>query len=155
MKYQCAMLVVGDLAKTRKFYEEVLGLRVVMDFGANITFEGGFALQTKPSWSGLAQLPEADIRPGGNDFELYFEEEDLDRFLEHLRAFPGVEMVHPLAEYPWGQRVVRFYDPDRHIVEVGESMETVIKGFLKKGLSPEEVAQRTMYPLEFVTHCME
>jgi len=26
---------------------------------------------------------------------------------------------------PWGQRVIRFYDPDMHIVEVGESLESV------------------------------
>ncbi|MEW9121058.1 MAG: hypothetical protein AB2421_00005 [Thermotaleaceae bacterium] len=53
-----------------------------------------------------------------------------------------------------GQRVIRFYDPDMHIIEVGESMETVVKGFIKQGLSIEETAERTQHPIEFVKRCL-
>jgi hypothetical protein len=37
-----------------------------------------------------------------------------------------------------------------HIVEVGEPMESVAKRFLRKGLSIEETAKRTLMPEEFV-----
>ena len=62
--------------------------------------------------------------------------------------------VHELKEYPWGQRDIRVYDPDKHIVEIAEDMGVVIKRFLKEGMSLEEVASRTMYPVEFVKHYM-
>jgi len=41
-----------------------------------------------------------------------------------------------------------------HIIEVGESMEIVIKRFLKQGLSVEETANRTMHPIEYVRKCL-
>jgi hypothetical protein len=61
-----------------------------------------------------------------------------------------VAVVHPLREQPWGQRVLRVYDPDGHIVEVGEPMPAVIMRFLAEGLSPEAIAQRTAMPLDIV-----
>ena len=66
----------------------------------------------------------------------------------------GAELVHPLTEYPWGQRVVHFYDPDRHIVEVEESMDTVVRRFLAQGMSVEQTAEITQHPVEFVHGCM-
>ena len=50
MKYKMPLLVVSDIAISRKFYEDILDQKTTMDFGANITFEGGFSLQTKKSW---------------------------------------------------------------------------------------------------------
>jgi hypothetical protein len=64
-------------------------------------------------------------------------------------------LIHGPREQPWGQRVVRLYDPDGHIVEVGETMEAVAKRFLGKGLSAEETAGRTSIPVEFVRACMD
>ncbi|MDX9802546.1 MAG: hypothetical protein RBS96_00715, partial [Dehalococcoidales bacterium] len=49
---------------------------------------------------------------------------------------------------PWGQRAIRFYDPDNHIIEIGEPMPAVIRRLLKSGISEEEVAKRTSMPLE-------
>jgi hypothetical protein len=46
--------------------------------------------------------------------------------------------------------VIRFYDPDKNIIEVGESIESVIKRFLKRGYSIEETAKITQHPIEFV-----
>lgn len=40
---------------------------------------------------------------------------------------------------PWGQRVIRFYDLDGYIIEVGEDMKTVINRFLDSGMTIEEV----------------
>ena len=61
-----------------------------------------------------------------------------------------MEFIHGIKEQPWGQRVMRFYDPDMHIIEVGESMESVARRFLRKGLSVEETAKRILMPEEFV-----
>ena len=47
-----------------------------------------------------------------------------------------------VKEHSWGQRVVRFYDPDGHLIEVGESMRQVVHRFLAQGLTVAEVALR-------------
>ncbi len=154
MKFKMPLIVVKDMAISRKFYEEILNQKVEMDFGANITFEKAFSLQTKDTWVDFIRKTEKDVLNKSNNFELYFEEEHFEEFIEGLKNFE-INYVHDVIEYPWGQRVIRFYDPDMHIVEVGESMETVIKRFVGQGLSIEETAERTQHPIEFVKRCIE
>jgi len=50
MKFKGPLIVVEDLARSRKFYEDILGQKVILDFGANVTFQGDFSLQTKDTW---------------------------------------------------------------------------------------------------------
>jgi len=78
-----------------------------------------------------------------NNFQLYFEVEDLDYWQNKISSTEGIEFIHKAKEYPWGQRFFRFYDYDKFIVEVAESMESVAKRFLSQGLSVEETAERT------------
>lgn len=61
-----------------------------------------------------------------------------------------VEYVHPVKEHAWGQRVVRLYDPDKHVGEVGEKMWAVCCRFLESGMTPEQVAQRMDVPVDYV-----
>ena len=84
---------------------------------------------------------------------MYFEEEQFEEFIDRLKGYK-ISYVHDVVEYPWGQRVIRFYDPDMHIIEVGESMETVVRRFIGQGLSIEETAKRTQHPIEFVKNCL-
>ena len=88
-----------------------------------------------------------------NTVTLYFEEDDFDKFVDSLKE-KDVEYLHPVQEHPWGQRVVRFYDPDKHIIEVGENMKAVCKRFLDSGMTPEQVAARMNVPIKFVNACM-
>ena len=66
-----------------------------------------------------------------------------------------IQYVHPLMEHRWGQRVIRFYDPDGHIIEVGEKMDAVVRRFVRQGLSAEETAERMDVPLEYVQNCLK
>ncbi len=153
MKFHCAMLVVNDIQKSRRFYEEILGQKVILDFGENITFEGSFALQQKDLWLNFIHCSKHEVLQDSKNFELYFEEDDFDRFLHRLYKRPEITCLGEVKEYPWGQRVIRFYDPDYHIIEVGESMAVVVKRFLRQGLSVAETAARSQYPTEFVLAC--
>ncbi|WP_027625972.1 VOC family protein [Clostridium lundense] len=150
MKFKCPLIVVNNIELSRNFYENVLNQKVKYDFGENVVYDGGFAIQLKPYFANMITINEDDITTKSNNFELYFEEEDIDSFIKKLENINGIKYIHSLVEHPWGQRVVRFYDPDMHIIEVGESMETVIKRFLNQGLSVEETAKRTQHPIEFV-----
>ena len=145
------MLVVTDMDKTVEFYKSVLGLEVVMDFGANKTLTGGLALQTLETYKDF--IGKSNISFGGNNFEIYFEEDNFDKFTNNLRKC-DVQYIHPVKEHSWGQRVVRFYDPDRHIIEVGENMKVVCKRFIDSGMTPEQVAKRMDVPMKFVNACM-
>ena len=152
MKYISTLIAVSDMKKSKQFYHDVLGMKVVADFGANVTLDGGLVMQTMDTWKSFIRTDNG-VLPN-NAGELYFEEEDLDAFLENLKQF-DICYVHPLFEHRWGQRVVRFYDPDRHIIEVGEKLNTVILRFMEQGLSAEETAIRMDIPLDFVTACLE
>lgn len=150
MKLKNPMLVVTDIDRSVKFYNKVLGLHVVADFGANKTLTGGLSLQTAETYREF--IENDNITFGGNSFEIYFEEDDFDRFLERLENC-GIEYVHPVKEHSWGQRAVRFYDPDKHIIEVGENLKSVCRRFLDSGMTPEQVAERMDVPLKFVNIC--
>ena len=150
MKFICPLIVVNNIEISRNFYEKILNQKVQFDFGENVSFEGGFAIHLKSHFSDLISVNERNIIQKSNNCELYFEEEDLDDFLQKLKGIESIEYVHGIKEQPWGQRVLRFYDPDMHIIEVGESMESVVKRFLSKGVSVEETIKRTLMPEEFV-----
>ena len=152
MKYAGTLIAVKDMEKSRRFYHDVLGLGTAADFGANVALDGGVFLQTLDSWKSFIRTDKV-VLPN-NAAELYFEEEDMDAFCEHLKAF-DICYVHELFEHPWGQRVVRFYDPDGHIIEVGEKMDAVVRRFAESGLSAEETAERMDVPLDFVLACFE
>ena len=160
VKFKNPLLVVTDMERSKAFCREVMGLRVIMDFGANVTLTGGVCLQTKESWLELIQAEKSrqavrdGVVFGGLDAELYFEEDDFDAFIEKAEKLGFLEYVHPAVEHPWGQRVVRFYDPDRHVIEVGEKMETVCRRFLDAGMTAQEIAERMNVPIKFVNHCI-
>ena len=94
-----------------------------------------------------------EIYFGGNNFEIYFEEDDFDSFVDNLQNY-DIEYIHPVKEHSWEQRVVCLYDPDKHIIEVGENMKVVCKRFLDSGMTPEQVAKRMDVPMKFVNACM-
>ena len=150
MQYKGPMLVVNDIDKSVEFYENILGMSVILDFGANKTLTGGLALQTAETYKDF--IDGRALCFGGNDCELYFEEDDFDSFIQRLKRF-DIEFVHPVKEHAWGQRVVRFYDPDKHIVEVGENLKSVCRRFLESGMTPEQTAERMDVPLKFVNSC--
>jgi catechol 2,3-dioxygenase-like lactoylglutathione lyase family enzyme len=143
------------MEKSKQFYHDVLGLEVAADFGANVVLTGGLALQTLDTWIEFIQNPDSGIVLENNAGELYFEEDDITAFLEKLAAIKDIEYVHPILEHSWGQRVVRFYDPDKHIIEVGENMDMVVRRFIDSGLSVEETAARMDVPVDYIRSALE
>lgn len=151
MKFQGALVAVTDMERSKRFYRDVLGLNITADFGANVTLDGGIFLQSLDSWAEFIRTDRIIFQ--NNAFELYFEEADIDAFAEHLKGY-DIAYVHPLFEHRWGQRVVRFYDPDRHVIEVGEALSAVVRRFLSQGLTAGETARRMDVPLDYVRSCL-
>ncbi|MGN1100225.1 MAG: VOC family protein [Christensenellales bacterium] len=151
MKIKNLLLVVTDIDKSVEFYKKVFGLHVISDFGANKTLTGGLTLQTLESWKGF--IGSDNISFGSNSSEIYFEEDNFDNFVDKLKKC-DVEYVHPVKEHSWGQRVVRIYDPDKHIIEIGENIKTVCKRFSDSGMTPKQVAERMDVPIKFINACI-
>lgn len=139
MNYYGTVIAVQDINISRKFYQDLFGLEVFQDYGRNIMFKGGLSLQQDFDW--LASIPKDSVMRKSNNMELCFEEEQFDDFLERLKNY-DVTYVSDVIEHDWGQRVIRFYDLDGHMIEVGENMKMVIYRFLSEGLSVPEVAKR-------------
>ena len=152
MKFMGPLIAVSDLEASKKFYEEVLGQKIVLDLGWNVAFIGGFAIQL--NFAELLSIDKDTVIKQSHNFELYFEEDDFDAFLKHLEKFRNIEYVHQPKKYDWQQRVVRIYDPDKHIIEIGESMTMIAKRYLKQGFSVEETAKIIQHPVEFVKSIM-
>ena len=77
------------------------------------------ALQDRKIWESFL---EKEVILRSNSTELYFEEYDLDAFVEKLeRLYPRIQYVNKLMTLSWGQKVVRFYDPDGNLIEVRTS----------------------------------
>ena len=152
MKLEGALLVVKDMDVSRRFYQEVLFRTPLLDLQAYIVFEGFFLL-TESQWAEFLDKPAPPFQYANNVCQLAFEDDDIDAFMEHLRKFPEIKVLNPLKEYVWGQRSIRFYDPDEHIIEVGESMKVVVKRFLASGMTIEETMEKSMFPREFVEMC--
>ncbi|MCL2531685.1 MAG: glyoxalase [Oscillospiraceae bacterium] len=147
MKYEVACMAVKDVAASKKFYQELLGLKIDTDWGVNVSFKGcAFALQ-----EGFAQIigvPEESVTTRAHNMELVFEADDFDGFVAKLECYPNVELVKGgVVEQPWGQRSIHFYDLDGHVIEVGEKMLHVIERFMASGMTAADVAQRCDIPL--------
>ncbi len=147
MKYYGTLIAVSNMEKSKDFYETILEQKIMSDVGEHVAFENGLALQ-----SNYSKLVGTDfqILKKANSFQLYFEVEDIENWNTKLRKIEGLEFLHDVTEYPWGQRGMRFYDFDKHIIEIAESVETFINRFLEQGLSVEETSTRTMLPVEFI-----
>ncbi len=150
LKYSCALLVVADVAVSKRFYEQILGQTITLDIGENVAFEGGFALISKAVYQGVLGDPQQfPILSKPHNMELYLETEDVEGYCRRLEQ-AGVEFVHKIVEQPWGQLVLRVYDPDGHILEIGETMEKLAARLQSQGMSAEEIAQKTALPLEMI-----
>lgn len=147
IRYVCPLIVVSDMQRARIFYESILDQKVIADFGENITFQGDFALHLKSHFSSL--INDKEIKTGGNDFELYFEYDEIEQINSKLIK-AGITFVHEMCEQPWHQKVLRIYDPDNHIIEIGESLEYLSYRLSKEGKSHEEISKMTLMPVEFV-----
>lgn len=120
MRLKNVLIVVKDIEKSRKFYHDLFGIELVLDNGGNMILTEGLVLQDEKIWKSFLGR---DILPQNNACELYFEEQDIEAFVEKLeRLYPSIEYVSHLMTHSWGQRIIRFYDLDGNLIEVGTPM---------------------------------
>lgn len=115
------LIVVQDCSRALKFYSDLLGFRLVRDNGGNMELTDHLYLQEKSFWESFTGT---EVIPVNNYSELYFEETDIEEFAEKLASlYPETVYVNRLMQHSWGQKVIRFYDPDGNLIEVGTPMQ--------------------------------
>lgn len=120
MKLKNVLIAVKDIEHSRKFYKDLFGLDVILDNDGNMILTEGLVLQDASIWE---KFIGRDVIPQNNAAELYFEEPDIEGFVEKLEQYQEpIQFVNRLTEHSWGQRVVRFYDLDGNLIEVGTPM---------------------------------
>lgn len=120
MKLKNVLIVVKDIEKSKQFYHDLFGLDVILDNDGNVILTEGLVLQDEKIWRTFLGK---DIISKSNSVELYFEEQDIEAFIEKLeQAYPSIQYVNKLMTHSWGQKVIRFYDPDGNLIEVGTPM---------------------------------
>lgn len=120
MKLKNVLIVVKDIERSKQFYHDLFGLNMVLDNDGNMILTEGLVLQEEKIWKSFLGK---EIIPQNNSCELYFEEHDIETFVQKLeRLYPSVQYVNKLMTHSWGQKVVRFYDLDGNLIEVGTPM---------------------------------
>ncbi|MGN0715384.1 MAG: VOC family protein [Anaerovoracaceae bacterium] len=117
MRLKNILIVVKDIEKSRKYYHDLFGLEMIVDNDGNMILTEGLVLQEEKYWK---EFLGKEIIGKNNSCELYFEENDIEAFVQKLETlYPETEYANTLMTHSWGQRVVRFYDPDGNLIEVG------------------------------------
>lgn len=140
----CTALFVKNIEISKSFYTKVMGFTIEHDFGINISFKEGFAI-----W----EIQDSHIIPkkvGGKNilnrnskrFELYFETETIED-VEHTLKEHQVRFLHQIHIEPWEQKTLRFFDPDEHLIEIGETLQHLVTRLKNSGLTVEKVASKT------------
>ena len=99
MRLKNVLIVVKDIEKSRKFYHDLFGIDLVLDNAGNMILTEGLVLQDEKIWKSFL---DRDIIPKSNSCELYFEEQNIEAFVEKLeRLYPSIEYVNHLMTHSW------------------------------------------------------
>jgi catechol 2,3-dioxygenase-like lactoylglutathione lyase family enzyme len=147
MKFHSIALFVKDIEKSKTFYTNLIGLNIVHDFGNNAILSSGISLWQIQQSHIISK--ELETKNSSNRFELYFESDSIDEIYLKLEQ-NNVKFLHPIHTEPWGQRTIRFFDPDNHLIEIGEPLEVFVMNMHRQGLSPEQISTQSGIPIETV-----
>jgi len=111
IKNLAVVFVVADLARTHRFYADVLGLTFEV-----VDFEGGYLQARIPGDVELVFFP-GEAKPGSTPQVVFgLAEGGIDATVAAL-AERGVEIVTPVTEAPGGWSA-DFRDPDGHLLSL-------------------------------------
>ncbi len=145
VQFTSTVLFVADIERARSLYRDVLQQEIVAEGSANVAFSSGLVLrQNAYGRHSPEQVQNLVFSPPS--IELYFETDDIDQIADQIFE-AELEVLHPVAENPWGQRILRFFDPDAHLIEVGEQVECVVRREAAFGIPAELIAQKTHLPV--------
>jgi catechol 2,3-dioxygenase-like lactoylglutathione lyase family enzyme len=152
MHFHSTVLFVKNIERSKDFYTRFLGFSIEHDFGKNVILDSMVTLwEVLPEHIIAKELKTSDE---SNRFELCFEHRDIEKIFTDLEN-EGVEFLHKMKEEPWGQRTIRFFDPDRHLIEIGEPLDVFVRNMKKKGMNESEISNKTGINIETVYNLLQ
>ncbi len=145
--YKSSVIFVENIEKSKRFYSDILRQEIEFDFGENVIYKSGFAIWKLKENHIINQKLETLSQ--NNRLELYFEITDIEETQEHLEK-NNINFFHKIQEEPWGQKTIRFFDPDNHLIEIGETLQTFIKRMYNSGMTIEQINVKSSVPAESI-----
>lgn len=147
MVFHSTVLFVANISQSIDFYIRLLNFSIVHDFGKNVILSQGITLwEIQPEHIITKQL---ETKNNSNRFELYFEIENLSEISNKL-VNEGVRFLHTMHSEPWGQKTIRLFDPDNHLIEIGEPLDVFVNNMHNSGLTPAQISIKSGIPIETV-----
>lgn len=154
IKYNSLVLFCEDIKRSKNFYQDLFMLDIELDIGGLVTYSCGISLwELNDAKEQLYPGIDTISSPQHPLQELYFETDEIVEF-SNLLTEKNIRVLHPVTTTPWNQRTIRFFDPDGNLIEVGESMEHIVRTLSKEGLSFDEISQKTWLPMEIIQKIM-
>lgn len=139
LSYHSTVIFVKNIEKSKQFYLKLPGFNVAYDFGKSIGFSNKISLWEINPDHPIAK--ESDLLKSSG-FELCFETDDIINIFAQIKKL-GVKFLHEIREETWSQQTIRFYDPDGHLIEIGEDLPTFINRCYHQGMSVEKIHKKT------------
>lgn len=152
MKFHSTVVFVRDITRSKNFYTNFLDFTIEHDFGKNVILSNGLTI-----WEildGHLISSKLETRSDSNRFELYFESENIEKKFLQLEN-SGINFLHKIHEEPWGQRTFRFFDPDGHLIEIGEPLEVFVANMSIRGMSVSEISRKSGIPVDTVKELIQ
>jgi catechol 2,3-dioxygenase-like lactoylglutathione lyase family enzyme len=152
LTFHSPVIFVKDIKVSKDFYTRLLEQETEHDFGANILFKSHLSLWQVGKDHEIAEVVGNNIK--GNTHELYFETEDIEGVLKRIKE-SNVRFLHTKKTEPWGQMTFRFFDPDGHLIEIGESLNTFVSRIFHETGSVSATMSRTGVPEETIRKILD
>ena len=138
------------------FYQEILKQEIKVDFGNCVGFKNGISLwKLTEEYTIAKKLGKTYDSSGNKNLEICFETDHFEKVVSSIRKY-NLKYLHKTIEERWGQKTIRFYDPENNLVEIGETIPCFVKRFRNQGMSAEEVSKRTSVSIQMVNEiCQE
>lgn len=81
MTYSGTLIVVNDCTRALKFYSDMFELALIRDNGGNMELTDHLYLQERRYWE---KFTDRNVITRNNSTELYFEEQDIEAFVDKL-----------------------------------------------------------------------
>lgn len=150
IQFHSTVIITRNFDRMKDFYAKILQQKIKLDFGECISFDCGLSIwKLNEQLTAAKQLGYTYHHYGNKNMELCFETDHFEEIAEEISEH-NVNYLHKITEEPWGQKTIRFFDPENNLVELGESIPCFVKRFYNDGMSIEEVSEKTSVPQEMV-----
>lgn len=120
IRFRHSIALVRDIEVSKHFYKDILGLSIVQDFDIFVLFQNDFAIHRADLFYNYINKPYHGEKMGHDNVDFYLTTTDLEHVSNKLKE-NKVVFIHDIKQMDWGEKVIRFYDPDGHILEIGDA----------------------------------